>query len=426
MKVYKFLALNKIREKVRLIRNMYIPIVGLIIFLAMVLSVIGKDFFNIIKSIKMFDSKIYFISFLCMLASIICKMRKNSMPQIVVKPMTLYLFNTRKIRDVFVLKYAFFVIKYVLLSLLLAFCTCGSFQSNKYVMVFGGYTIYLIEGLLVSWNIYNVIKQSYIYIWKAIFVFLSILTLTSCTSVIIEFINLVCMILIFIYTAKYLNINYLKYENDIKYLDKVLVAQNNNDTILLNQYSKEKIARKLYGKEYMPDFLKKYPLVWKAVISISRIGKLPIIIGIVCFSLTFMIYTLPVFWSIPVLEFKEIRYFLLIFGVFSLFQFSIQAFFKQLSDLVEKQKNGLYIPFKLSKIILQFSIIPTIYIIIMSVIVTILLKSRIYLSIIFGVIMVMYIWITMYFGIKNKNLLNKIYTVLSIIVFLLSSILMIK
>lgn len=166
--------------------------------------------------------------------------------------------------------------------------------------------------------------------------------------------------------------------------------------------------------------------MWKAVISISRIGKLPIIIGIVCFSLTFMIYTLPVFWSIPVLEFKEIRYFLLIFGVFSLFQFSIQAFFKQLSDLVEKQKNGLYIPFKLSKIILQFSIIPTIYIIIMSVIVTILLKSRIYLSIIFGVIMVMYIWITMYFGIKNKNLLNKIYTVLSIIVFLLSSILMIK
>ena len=64
MKVYKFLALNKIREKVRLIRNMYIPIVGLIIFLAMVLSIIGKDFFNIIKSIKMFDSKIYFISFL--------------------------------------------------------------------------------------------------------------------------------------------------------------------------------------------------------------------------------------------------------------------------------------------------------------------------------------------------------------------------
>ena len=55
------------------------------------------------------------------------------------------------------------------------------------------------------------------------------------------------MILIFIYTAKYLNINYLKYENDIKYLDKVLVAQNNNDTILLNQYSKEKFARKLYG-----------------------------------------------------------------------------------------------------------------------------------------------------------------------------------
>ena len=65
------------------------------------------------------------------------------------------------------------------------------------------------------------------------------------------------MILIFIYTAKYLNINYLKYENDIKYLDKVLVAQNNNDTILLNQYSKEKIARKLYGKEYMPELFKK-------------------------------------------------------------------------------------------------------------------------------------------------------------------------
>lgn len=40
--------------------------------------------------------------------------------------------------------------------------------------------------------------------------------------------------------------------------------------------------------------------------------------------------------------------------------------------------------------------------------------------------MVMYIWITMYFGIKNKNLLNKIYTILSIVVFLLSSILMIK
>ena len=86
-------------------------------------------------------------------------------------------------------------------------------------------------------------------------------------------------------------------------------------------------------------------------------------------------------------------------------------------SLRPKKVANSSIPFKLSKIILQFSIIPTIYIIIMSVIVTILLKSRIYLSIIFGVIMVMYIWITMYFGIKNKNLLNKIYTILSIVVF---------
>ena len=48
-----------------------------------------------------------------------------------------------------------------------------------------------------------------------------------------------------VYDFGVLEINALKYEDEMQFLEKVRIAQNFNNTVLLNQYAKEKIVRYL-------------------------------------------------------------------------------------------------------------------------------------------------------------------------------------
>ena len=60
-----------------------------------------------------------------------------------------------------------------------------------------------------------------------------------------------------VYDFGVLEINALKYEDEMQFLEKVRIAQNFNNTVLLNQYAKEKMVRYLQRKNkvsifYMP------------------------------------------------------------------------------------------------------------------------------------------------------------------------------
>ena len=207
-------------------------------------------------------------------------------------------------------------------------------------------------------------------------------------------------------------------------MERVLVAQNNNNIVLLSQYAKEKIAMSAPKTVKSSSMLLKYPLIWKAFISINRTGKNGLIIGAVSFILTFMVYTIPFFWQFPVIEMEQIRYVLLLFGIFMFYQLSIQTFIRQLIDILEKQKEGLYIPIKVNIIIRQFSVVPEIILLTITILLGFLLKSQLVFSLIFFLILTFYLFITLYMTVYNKRLFDKIYTVLSILILIISNLLL--
>ena len=51
-----------------------------------------------------------------------------------------------------------------------------------------------------------------------------------------------------VYDFGVLEINALKYEDEMQFLEKVRIAQNFNNTVLLDQYAKEKMVRYLQRK----------------------------------------------------------------------------------------------------------------------------------------------------------------------------------
>ncbi|MFR4633205.1 MAG: hypothetical protein ACLT8I_11595 [Blautia faecis] len=57
-----------------------------------------------------------------------------------------------------------------------------------------------------------------------------------------------------VYDFGVLEINALKYEDEMQFLEKVRIAQNFNNTVLLDQYAKEKMVRYLQRKNKVSNF----------------------------------------------------------------------------------------------------------------------------------------------------------------------------
>lgn len=78
-----------------------------------------------------------------------------------------------------------------------------------------------------------------------------------------------------------------------------------------------------------------------------------------------------------------------------MYQICVQTFVKQLNDIVEKQKDGLYIPIRTGNIILQFAIVPSIILTVLTFILGILLRSQILFVFIF-IVCFWHIWLLRY------------------------------
>ena len=107
-------------------------------------------------------------------------------------------------------------------------------------------------------------------------------------------------------------LNALKYEDEMQFLEKVRIAQNFNNTVLLDQYAKEKMVRYLQRKNKVSNFLYYFPLIWKAQISIYRLGRNWIIMGMILFTICLGIYKMPFYWTLPFLQQEEIRYYVVV------------------------------------------------------------------------------------------------------------------
>lgn len=425
MEVYRMLLTNRIREYIRLFKNMYIQIIGLLILLLIMIYSIGSWLEPIIVNMGAVNFRIFYTMTAILFLVNMRKSFGRIKPSIVVKPMTLFLFDENRLKKIFALKYTYYFAKYIVISLVLSICTYGLNFDFLFLVVFLVYFLFLYSGLLISWNLYNTTGKHYIKnILRSIVIILGVVGIGGIKYYMLIVFGYILLLGIYFYTVKKMELNYYNYGEDMTYMERVLVAQNNNNIVLLSQYAKEKIAMSAPKTVKSSSMLLKYPLIWKAFISINRTGKNGLIIGAVSFILTFMVYTIPFFWQFPVIEMEQIRYVLLLFGIFMFYQLSIQTFIRQLIDILEKQKEGLYIPIKVNIIIRQFSVVPEIILLTITILLGFLLKSQLVFSLIFFLILTFYLFITLYMTVYNKRLFDKIYTVLSILILIISNLLL--
>lgn len=420
MKVYRYLFLNRIRENIRLVKNLYAALIGLLIAAIWAFWIFGWPLYLSITAEPTLNKNFFAI---CMGILLFFSLKKNVgrvSPQIIVKPMTLFCFDDSKLQRLFALKFVVKVIKYTIFSAILSFITCGSIHVKAFFSCFFSYSLCLMIGTLTAWGIYNSENKVCIILLRITALAGGVISAFCLKAHILIIINLIIISVLLVYCNRFLEINYYKYNDDLVYYEKVLEAQNNNNVILLKQYSKEKLVRKIPHTRKKSWILDHYPLMWKAFISISRTGRTPIIIGVILFTLSFTIYTIPFFWEFPMLEIKEVRYLVLLMGIYSIAQISIREFSSQIIGFMEKQANGLFLPVKEKKIIFQFALFPWLYITVISIVISALLKGKVYYNILYWVFLSVYLLITMTLSVKNRKLLSKLYVLFSVSVFAIS------
>lgn len=206
----------------------------------------------------------------------------------------------------------------------------------------------------MKWKIYHANQRRNIGIW----LLFSIILVISLKYFFMCIIDIGIWMYMLVYDFGVLEINALKYEDEMQFVEKVRIAQNFNNTVLLDQYAKEKMVRYLQRKNKVSKFLRYFPLIWKTQISIYRLGRTWIIMGMILFMICLGICKMPICWTLPFLQQEEIRYMLLLGSIFAVFRLTLRSMVQQLDSILEKATDGLFIPISENRIVKQFMVIP--------------------------------------------------------------------
>ena len=265
----KLLCVNKIRETKRLIENMLIPILSLVVAAAVVGYQIVINFFPIIRKINACNLRICYLvfGFLILYSFGVCFI--NVKPAIIIKPASLFFIREKRIRQMISIKYIGLTLKDIIFSIILSACINGIHLNRNFLFILLIIFLLLNTTNLMRWKIYHANQRRDIGIW----LLFSIILVISLKYFFMCIIDIGIWMYMLVYDFGVLEINALKYEDEMQFLEKVRIAQNFNNTVLLNQYAKEKTVRYLQRKNKVSNFLCHFPLIWKAQISIYRLGR---------------------------------------------------------------------------------------------------------------------------------------------------------
>ena len=436
----KLLCVNKIRETKRLIENMLIPILSLVVAAAVVGYQIVINFFPIIRKINACNLRICYLvfGFLILYSFGVCFI--NVKPAIIIKPASLFFIQEKRIRQMISIKYIGLTLKDIIFSIILSACINGIHLNRNFLFILLIIFLLLNTTNLMRWKIYHANQRRDIGIWLlfSIILVISLKYFFMCIIIdigiwllfsIILVISLkyffMCIIIdigIWMYMLVYdfgvLEINALKYEDEMQFLEKVRIAQNFNNTVLLDQYAKEKMVRYLQRKNKVSNFLYYFPLIWKAQISIYRLGRNWIIMGMILFTICLGIYKMPFYWTLPFLQQEEIRYMLLLGSIFAVFRLTLRSMVQQLDSILEKATDGLFIPISENRIVKQFMVIPITIVCGEGIIMAFVVNSSIAQILLGCAILICATVLNLWLEVKYKNFLVKKDFILSIAVFL--------
>lgn len=417
MGVYGMLCLNALREYRRLIRHMLIPLSCLAITVGVAGYELAEALLPALWNGAGFNGRAQggIVLTLMVYAGYGCFVRNR--PVITVKPASIFLFREDQLRRLMRIRFLEMALRHGVLAFFLTACVNGIHFNGAFATVMVSFFFLMHAGCLLRWKLYHEDKRR----WQDAGLLLLLGLLAPGARVYPP--ALVAIVGIWAGLALYdrlsLELNMIKYEDEMRFLEKIRTAQNYHNMVFLNQYAREKKVRYLPQGKRMPILLEGVPLLWKAALSLSRLSKDLILAGVLLFAVSLAVCKLPFFWSLPFLDQKEIRRFLLTGSVFAIYQLTIQSMLRQLDSMLEKARDGLFLPLAEKQIIKQFAAVPVLAIGVESVTLAVVTQRRL-LGIFVGSIALMAVTaIVFWLDVKHREWLVKGYFILSVVVFCL-------
>lgn len=406
--------MNRLREYKRLLSNMLFPVLSVVLCLGWFGYKFLFSFLPILKDTFTVNERLFWIVQILLILVSIFAFTGEKKALIILKPMTLLLFGEEDKRKFIRMKYLLHMIKHVLIAVFLTLCIRGINWNMGFLQTVVLLYSYLEITSMLRWELYH--KNEMRGSWKFVFlwgiatgIFIVAHFISEITAM-----NVVFVIMLYFHCFYRIHINWMKYEDEMRFEEKILSAQNYNQMVLLNSYAKEKKLRNIKGRKKLSKIGSKYPLLWKSAVSVFRLNKGIIIAGILIFGITFTIYKFPIFWSIPVLNQPEIRYLLLLFGMMAVYQLSIQSMIRQMDDVLEKSREGLFLPLNNKEILIQFTVFPFLIVITLSLFLGALLHTGFVELLITVIGMGGLVCCIFYLELTHKGYLQKIYFLFSV------------
>ena len=131
------------------------------------------------------------------------------------------------------IKYIGLTLKDIIFSIILSACINGIHLNRNFLFILLIIFLLLNTTNLMRWKIYHANQRRDIGIWL-LFSIILVISLKYFFMCII--IDIGIWMYMLVYDFGVLEINALKYEDEMQFLEKVRIAQNFNNTVLLNQY----------------------------------------------------------------------------------------------------------------------------------------------------------------------------------------------
>lgn len=406
MTLVYYLFLNKVRENIRIIKRMKFSVIAVVAFFALFIFQFYKNIWPVISGFG-FNERAYriVIAFIVVLSIIKYLMKK---PNIMMKPITLHLLhNNDKYRIYYILKLSYLLVKNILFSLVLSIVVYGGFFEVK---VFLTILSMLCSKDFLNWILYNKDQKWLSIISCLVTIELGVSYLINDIFILIGFAIIACISCIFCVYRLSFNKSYYK---AIVYSYQLHLAQISGDTKAMSKYV-EANNNSLFESTKKEI---KYPIMWKALISVFRLDYKFLLFGAGFFCVSYIVKQTSIADNIPLLDMELGKNMFVIMTVFFLLQMFIQVFQREFEKLIDNHKNGLFIPYNSGELLWQYSIAPIIIFIIVVTILSFLLQSSIISALAVMIIISLVFLIQIALTIKRKGLLVKIAPVINFIIF---------
>ena len=382
--MYSAIIKHKLRTAWGLVKHLGMTIIGLLLVIG---YVVAKFYFSILGgTIGTPLSQTYIFNFLvaCTILSGFRVLVKKQ-PIITMNAATLnYLYYTEHFKQILTIKYLLSFIKNIMLTSIIAGFISGFQADAIFVRYFFLICGYMFLGILLSWSRYHsVCTKAQLLIIICYIITSAVFLMESGTISII--LNYVLALIWIYYVIFKLKLNLTKYSKNLAFIDEHNSAASQYDLVKMTQLAAENEAKKR-RKFFLYHFpLRKNTAVfYKCIIELIRMGKS--IWGVLIFLLLvgFLFYRTPIFFLVPIFgEVEALVEKLSVLVVIMVYLNIGEILTKQADTLLEKHKQGLFIPMEKGGIILSYFVASILIFAVITIFAGLIFESKIFFALLY-------------------------------------------